>query len=54
VFTVEPYEADGEDVARLLRDLAELGLDATLYGHSPWNPGGTFLLLVHRRDVTIP
>jgi len=54
VFTTEPYDADGADVAALLRDLDALGLAVTFDGRSPWDPGGTFLMLVHQRGEEPP
>ena len=48
VFTIEPYNAAGDDLAALLEDLHALGLDVDLTGRSPWNPGCTFLILARK------
>jgi hypothetical protein len=44
VYTAEPYEADGDELATLLADLHREGLRARFSGRSPWNLGSTFLI----------
>jgi hypothetical protein len=46
VLTGEPYDVDLADLVDLHAELAALGLEVTVAGRSPWNPGETFLLLI--------
>ena len=46
VYTAEPYDARGDDIVALVADLQAEGLEAHLYGRSPWNPEGTFLIII--------
>lgn len=48
VLTGEPYGIDGQTLARFASDCRELGLRVTVAPRSPWNPGGTVLLLVRQ------
>ncbi|MEV5711248.1 hypothetical protein [Actinoallomurus sp. NPDC052274] len=52
VLTGEPYSAAGEDLADLITDMSELGLDVNLSGRSPWNPGFTLLIRITKREAT--
>jgi hypothetical protein len=54
VLTVEPYNADGAELADFLRELGALGLSATITGHSPWNLGRTFLITIARPAARSP
>lgn len=49
VVTAEPYGQDGESLADLLRELAELGLTVLVDGRSPYYPGSTILILMRRK-----
>jgi hypothetical protein len=46
VFTAEPYDTDSDELEALIADLHREGLRATFSGQSPWNPGGTFLIVI--------
>jgi len=46
VFTAEPYDTDSDELEALIADLHREGLRATFSGHSPWNPGSTFLIVI--------
>lgn len=46
VYTAEPYQAHCEDIVTFMANLRAEGLCAHFYGRSPWNPGGTFLIIV--------
>lgn len=49
VLTGEPYRHVTEAQINSLRcDLISLGAKVTRHEHSPYNPGGTILLMVHR------
>jgi hypothetical protein len=50
VLTCEPYEAEGDELVAFADELRELGLSFTVVGYSPWNPGGTFLVVVERAE----
>ena len=52
VLTAEPYGASGVEVAALVTDLVELGLDLRISADSPWYPGSTILLTITRKAAT--
>jgi Protein of unknown function (DUF3987) len=52
VLTAEPYGADGEDLAELFRELADLGLDVSVSARSPYYPGWTVMILMRRKPPT--
>ncbi|MPY92957.1 MAG: hypothetical protein GEV08_07780 [Acidimicrobiia bacterium] len=49
VLTFEPYQLNSDDLAALVDDLDDLGLELMVIGHSPHNPGATFLCEVTSR-----
>lgn len=49
VLTGEPYgPLDGETLRRFVADCHDLGLGVQVSPRSPWNPGSTLLLVVHK------
>ena len=50
VLTAEPYGFSGDDFAALERDLDDLGLVAWVSAKSPWYPGRTALIVIHRAE----
>lgn len=50
--TCEPYDAEGEELAAFVADLADIGLRVDISGMSLWNPGWCVLLIVTRDTTT--
>jgi hypothetical protein len=48
VLTTEPYGSDGMDLADFIHRLDALGLNTTVTGASPWNPGSTYCVVVRK------
>lgn len=48
ILTSEPYQVDGQDLARFVTQMAELGLDVGVFGDAWWNPGRTIRITVVR------
>jgi hypothetical protein len=49
----EPYDADRDELLYLMAHACHDGLDVTVTGLSPWNPGHTFAIQF-RRDTPSP
>lgn len=50
VMTAEPFGINGEDIAALHADLADIGLTVAVRSESPYYPGRTVLLLIKKPD----
>jgi hypothetical protein len=50
VLTLEPYGANGANVAMLARAMRSLGLVVDVTARSPWSPGRTVLILIRRDE----
>jgi hypothetical protein len=48
ILTAEPYQFDGEDFAELVTECAQIGLEVSVRGLSPYFPGRTVLLTVRK------
>lgn len=44
IFTAEPYQVYGDDLADVIGKLAEYGVRLDVSGYSPYYPGGTLLI----------
>jgi hypothetical protein len=48
VLTGEPYDLDGDDLARFIAACQNLGLVISIDGRSPWNPSNCFTVTIRR------